>query len=102
MNTAPHDIFDIKNDRRLSVYLYRMGFATWVLYLILGGRFVALTPYLHYRTDVGIAAAVLMQMGLFASMVYDYYHFRAEFSQKRKWLLIGYALVAGLVYALVY
>lgn len=97
MNTTPHDLFDIKNDRRLSMYLYRMGFAVWLLYLVLGGRFVALAPYFYYRTDVGIAAAMFMQAGLFASMVYDYYHFPHEFEQKRKWLLIAYVLIAVLV-----
>jgi hypothetical protein len=93
------DLFDLKNDPRLSVYLYRAGFACWLLYLITG------TPLLGdlrgYRTDFGLLSFGMMVMGLSASMVYDYYHNMPLFEQKKKWLLVGYALLAGLIYVVV-
>lgn len=90
------DLFDIKNDRRLSVYLYRLGFGCWLLYIVSGARF--LQAYTNHRTDFGILAFFLMIMGASASMVYDYYHDPAGFTQKKKWLIVGYAVLAGLVY----
>ena len=90
------DIFDLKNDRRLSVYLYRAGFGCWLLYIVSGARF--LQSLSLYRTDFGVFAFFLMVVGLSASMVYDYYHQPAEFAQKKKWLAISYLILAGLVY----
>lgn len=90
------DIFDLKNDRRLSVYLYRGGFGCWLLYILSGARFMQ--PVSTYRTDFGVFAFFLMVMGLSASMIYDYYHQPAEFEQKKKWLAFGYLVLAGLIY----
>lgn len=93
------DLFDLKNDRRLSVYLYRAGFGCWLLYIVSGARFM---QSVHtYRTDFGVFAFFLMVMGLSASMIYDYYHHPAEFDQKKKWLAISYLVLAGLVYFLI-
>ncbi|WP_409014256.1 hypothetical protein [Dyadobacter sp. NIV53] len=47
-------LFDIKNDKRLSMYLYRMGFSMWLMYLVLGAP--AMRTYAHYRTDCGVFA----------------------------------------------
>ncbi|GAB3947202.1 hypothetical protein GCM10028805_19010 [Spirosoma harenae] len=90
------DLFDLKNDRRLSVYLYRAGFGAWLLYIISGARFMQSVSM--YRTDFGVFSFFLMVMGLSASMIYDYYHHPAEFAQKKKWLIVSYVILAGLVY----
>ncbi len=90
------DLFDIKNDRRLSVYLYRAGFGCWLLYIVSGARF--LHGLTMYRTDFGIFSFFLMVMGLSTSMVYDYYHNPHEFDTKKKWLIISYMALAVLVY----
>lgn len=89
-------LFDIKNDRRLSVYLYRMGFGMWLIYILLGASF--LHPYVMYRTHCAIMCAILMVFGLSASMYYDYYHHHEEFEQKKKWLILSYIVLAGLIY----
>ena len=91
-------IFDIKNDRRLSMYLYRIGFGMWLLYLVLGAP--AMRAYLQYRNDCGVLCFVLMIFGFSASMVYDYFHQREAFEQKKKWLFISYALLAAIIYFL--
>lgn len=90
------DLFDLKNDRRLSVYLYRAGFAAWLLYIVSGARFMQ--SMRMYRTDFGVFSFFLMVMGLSASMIYDYYHNPTEFAQKKKWLAFSYLVLAGLVY----
>lgn len=90
------DLFDIKNDRRLSMYLYRSGFGCWLLYIVSGARFMHTISM--YRTDFGIFSFFLMVMGLSASMVYDYYHHPSEFDQKKKWLIISYMALIGVVY----
>lgn len=90
------DLFDLKNDRRLSVYLYRAGFAAWLLYVVSGARFMESVRI--YRTDFGVFSFFLMVMGLSASMIYDYYHNPVEFAQKKKWLAVSYVVLAGLVY----
>ncbi|GAB3726063.1 hypothetical protein [Spirosoma lituiforme] len=93
------DLFDLKNDRRLSVYLYRAGFGAWLLYILSGAKFMqSVSPY---RTDFGVFSFFLMVMGLSASMIYDYYHHPAEFAQKKKWLAFSYLVLAGLVYFLI-
>ena len=90
------DLFDLKNDRRLSVYLYRAGFGAWLLYIVSGARFM---QSLHlYRSDFGVFSFFLIVMGLSASMIYDYYHHPAEFAQKKKWLAFSYLVLAALVY----
>jgi hypothetical protein len=91
-------IFDIKNDRRLSVYLYRMGFCMWLLYLVLGAP--ALFAYKHYRSDCGVLSAMLMVVGFSASMVYEYVHHPSLYEQKKKWLVGSYLFLAGLLYFL--
>ena len=90
------DLFNLKNDRRLSVYLYRAGFGAWLLYIVSGARFMHSLS--TYRTDFGVFAFFLMVMGLSASMIYDYYHHPAEFEQKKKWLAFSYVVLAGLIY----
>jgi hypothetical protein len=89
-------LFDIKNDRRLSVYLYRMGFGMWLMYLALGAP--ALHTYKHYRLDCGVFSVVWMVTGFSASMVYDYFHNREAYEYKKKWLFISYLVLAGIVY----
>jgi hypothetical protein len=89
-------LFDIKNDRRLSVYLYRAGFGMWLMYLVLGAP--ALHVYKHYRQDCGILCFVLMIFGFTASMVYDYFHHRDQYEVKKKWLFISYVILAGIIY----
>lgn len=93
----PEDLLDLKNDRRLSVYLYRAGFACWLLYILSGAQF-ARTLIQPYRTDFGIFAFFLMVMGLSASMIFDYHHQPQEFEQKKKWLVISYLALAALIY----
>ncbi|QRR03839.1 hypothetical protein [Dyadobacter sandarakinus] len=91
-------LFDIRNDRRLGMYLYRMGFGAWLMYLVLGAP--ALHTYHHYRTDCGLLSFVLMVFGFSAAMVYDYFHHPAQFEIKKKWLFISYAILAGVIYFL--
>ncbi|MEZ0483904.1 hypothetical protein [Fibrella aquatica] len=94
-----NDLFDLKNDPRLSVYLYRAGFGCWLLYLLAGAPIMASLRF--YRTDLGILSFFMMVAGLSASMVYDYYHNAVLFTQKKKWLAIGYTLLAALIYFVV-
>lgn len=93
------DLFDLKNDRRLSVYLYRTGFGCWLLYIMSGARFMHSVSM--YRTDFGVFAFFLMVMGMSASMIYDYYHHPAEFAQKKKWLAFSYLVLAALIYVFI-
>ena len=93
------DLFDLKNDPRLSVYLYRAGFVCWLLYIMAGAPIMA--GLRLYRTDLGILSFSMMLAALTTSMVYDYYHNNALFAQKKKWLAIGYCLLAGLIYFVV-
>lgn len=91
-------LFDIKNDRRLSVYLYRLGFGAWLLYLILGAP--AMHGYAHYRSECGVLCFALMIIGFSAAMVYEYFHEREAFEQKKKWLFISYVILAAIIYFL--
>ncbi|MBO0950665.1 hypothetical protein [Fibrella forsythiae] len=91
-----NDLFDLKNDPRLSVYLYRAGFGCWLLYIMAGAPILASLRF--YRTDLGMLSFCMMIAGLTASMVYDYHHNVALFTQKKKWLAIGYGILAALVY----
>ncbi|WP_138991529.1 hypothetical protein [Larkinella sp. C7] len=88
--------FDLKNDRRFSVYLYRAGFGFWLLYILMGARFMH--DLVAYRTDCAVFSFFLMVLALSASMYYDYYHHPAEFEQKKKWLIAMYLVLAGLIY----
>ncbi len=89
-------IFDIKNDKRLSQYFYRMGFGMWLLYIVLGAP--ALSFFRHYRTDTGIISLILMVAAFSASMVFDYFHNRVAYRQKRKWMVISYLVLAAVIY----
>jgi predicted membrane-bound spermidine synthase len=80
----------------LSMYLYRMGFGAWLMYLVLGAP--AMRTYVHYRTDCGILCFGLMIVGFSASMVYDYFHQRDAYEQKKKWLFVSYIILAGIIY----
>ncbi len=93
------DLFDLKNDPRLSMYLYRTGFGCWLAYVVAGTP--ALAAFQAHRTDLGVLAFLAMITGLSASMVYDYHHNARLYSQKKKWLLVGYCLLAGLIYFVV-
>ena len=93
-------LFDIKNDRRLSMYLYRMGFGMWLMYLVLGAP--AMSAYAQYRTDCGIFCFILMIVGFSASMVYDYFHNKEAYEQKKKWLFMSYIILTGIIYFLVF
>jgi 4-hydroxybenzoate polyprenyltransferase len=93
------NIFDIKNDRRLGIYLYRAGFGFWLCYIFLGASFMQ--PYVAYRLHCAVLCGFLMVSGLTASMTYDYYHHPAEFEKRKKWLIIAYVAVAAAVYFLV-
>jgi hypothetical protein len=94
----PEGIFDIKNDRRLSVFLYRVGFGLWLLYLVLGAP--ALYAYRYYREDAGVLCILLMVFGFSASMVYEYFHNHTLYEQKKKWLIVSYLFLAGIIYIL--
>lgn len=90
------ELFDIKNDRRLSMYLYRLGFGMWLMYLVLGAP--AVRAYVHYRAGCGVLCFALMIFGFSASMVYDYFHHREAYEHKKKWLFIGYVMLAAIIY----
>jgi surface polysaccharide O-acyltransferase-like enzyme len=96
----PEDLLDIKNDRRLSVYLYRAGFGCWLLYIVAGAP-LARTLIQPYRTEFGIFAFFLMVMSLSASMIFDYHHQPQAFEQKKKWLIISYLILIGLIYVFI-
>ncbi len=93
----PEDLLDLKNDRRLSMYLYRTGFGCWLLYIVSGAQF-ARTLIQPYRNHMGIFAFFLMVMGLSAAMVFDYHHQPKEFENKKKWLIISYLALIALIY----
>ncbi|RRB06487.1 hypothetical protein [Larkinella rosea] len=92
-------LFDLKNDRRFSMYLYRAGFGFWLLYILMGARFMR--ELVAYRTDCAVFSFFLMVMALSASMYYDYHHHPAEFEQKKKWLIAMYLILAGLIYVFI-
>jgi 4-hydroxybenzoate polyprenyltransferase len=73
-----------------------MGFGMWLMYLVLGAP--AMHTYLHYRTDCGVLCFILIIIGFSASMVYDYFHQRDAYEQKKKWLFASYIILAGIIY----
>jgi hypothetical protein len=81
------NIFDIKNDRRLSQYLYKTGFGLWLVYISMGGSL--LKQYALYRQEVALGCAFMMVSGLVASLVFDYHHDYKEFVKKFKYLIIS-------------
>ncbi len=91
-------LFDIKNDRRLSVYLYRSGVACWLLYLVAGSPLLGALA--AYRNEIGVFSALLMITGFTASMVFEYIHHRALYEQKKKWLFASYVFLGFLLYFL--
>jgi hypothetical protein len=92
-------IFDIKNDRRLSQYLYRAGFGLWLMYILMGSSL--LQQYAIYRNSVAILCAFTMMIGLFASLIFDYHHDYPEFERRSKWLIFSLAFIALLIYLVV-
>ncbi len=91
-----YHLFDVKNDKRLSIYLYRTGFAVWLLYIVLGAP--VFKTILHYRNDCGVLSFVLMIVSFSLSMVYDYFHNFRLYESKKKWLFISYLLLAGVIF----
>lgn len=93
-------LFNIKNDRRLSAYLYRGGFVFWLVYLVLGSP--ALHIYGHYRNDAGVLSVVLIVVGFSMSMVYDFFNNRSGYEQKKKWLVISYLILFSFLYFFIF
>ena len=91
-------LFDIKNDRRLSILLYRSGLLTWSAYLLAGAPF--LFAISEYRNLIGILSGLLLILAFAAHMVYESVHNKSAFQQKKKWLLIGTVFVSVLVYVM--
>jgi hypothetical protein len=90
------NLFDIKHDRRLSIYLYRLGFVFWLMYLVLGAP--ALYAFAHYRNQVGVGCMTLMVVGFSCAMVYDAVNHPQLYEQKKKWLVISYMLLFSCIY----
>ena len=90
------NIFDIKNDRRLSQYLYKTGFGLWLLYILMGSSL--LSQYAFYRQEVALGCAFMMVSGLVASLVFDYYHAQKEFEKRFKWLIVSVLFLFLVIY----
>jgi cell division protein FtsW (lipid II flippase) len=90
------NIFDIKNDRRLSQYLYRTGFGLWLLYILMGSSL--LNQYAVHRQEVALGCGFMMVSGLIASLVFDYYHDHIAFKQRLKWLIISVLCIVLVLY----
>src|SRR5690606_37363228 len=91
-------LFDIRNDRRLSIYLYRAGLLTWCLYLPGGTDRLLLLS--EYRNTVGLLSGLLLILAFVAHMAYESVHHKAAYHTKKKWLLIGTVFIAVLVYVM--
>lgn len=91
-------LFDIKNDRRLSIYLYRAAIVIWGLYLLAGAP--VLLKMAEYRTPLGLLSALMLVLSFAAHMVYEYVHHRAAYQLKKKWLFIGTIFAAVLIYVM--
>lgn len=91
-------LFNIKNDRRLSIYLYRLGLLTWCVYLLAGAPSFRLLA--GYRNDIGLISGLMLILAFGAHMVYESVHHKVAYQQKKKWLLIGTVFVAVLVYVM--
>ncbi len=81
------NIFDIKNDRRLSQYLYKTGFGLWLLYILMGSSL--LSQYAFYRQEVAFGCGFMMLSALSASLVFDYYHAHKEFEVRFILLIVS-------------
>jgi hypothetical protein len=93
------NIFDIKNDRRLSQYLYRTGFGLWLLYILMGSSL--LHQYAFHRQEVALGCGFMMISGLVASLVFDYYHDYKEFERRFIFLIISILVVFMWLYTFV-
>ncbi len=91
-------LFDIKNDRRLSIFLYRSGLLTWGAYLLAGAP--VLFSIAEYRNLIGLLSGLLLILAFAAHMVYESVHHKPAYQQKKKWLLIGTVFVSVLVYVM--
>ncbi|GAA4441676.1 hypothetical protein GCM10023091_27300 [Ravibacter arvi] len=93
-------LFDIKNDRRLSIYLYRSGMLIWCLYLVAGSP--SLIILAEYRDVIGVLSGLILILAFGTHMVYESVHHRTAYQQKKKWLLIGTVFVSVLVYVMAF
>jgi cell division protein FtsW (lipid II flippase) len=93
------NIFDIKNDRRLSQYLYRTGFGLWLVYILMGSSL--LNQYAIHRSEVALGCFFMMVSGLLASLVFDYYHDHSVFKQRLKWLIISVLCIVLVLYLVI-
>ncbi len=91
-------LFDIKNDRRLSIFLYRSGLMAWCAYLLAGAP--VLVSIVEYRSLIGLFSGLLLILAFAAHMVYESVHHKSAYQQKKKWLLIGTVFVSVLVYVM--
>ncbi len=91
-------LFDIKNDRRLSVYLYRSGVLAWCLYLFAGAP--ALSILSEYRNHIGVLSGLTLILAFGTHMVYESVHHKSAYQQKKKWLFIGTIFAGVLVYVM--
>ncbi len=90
------NIFDIKNDRRLSQYLYKTGFGLWLVYILMGSSL--LKQYAAHRSEVAMGCGFMMVTGLIASLIFDYYHNYKAFENRFKWLIVSTLIVFLIVY----
>lgn len=90
--------FDIKNDRRLSIYLYRTGMLVWCLYLLAG--LPELFRLAAYRNHIGLLSAILLILAFAAHMVYESVHHKMAYHLKKKWLFIGTIFAGVLIYVM--
>lgn len=91
-------LFNIKNDRRLSVYLYRSGLLAWAAYLLAGAP--ALSGFAEYRNEIGLLSGLMLILAFAAHMVYESVHHKQAYHLKKKWLFIGTIFVTVLVYVM--
>lgn len=89
-------IFNIRNDRRLSIYLYRLGLLIWCLYLLGGAP--QLTFLAQHRNWVGVISGLVMILAFGTHMVYESVHHKAAYHLKKKWFFIGTIFVSVWVY----
>lgn len=89
-------IFNIRNDRRLSIYLYRAGLLIWCLYLLGGAP--QLTFLVQNRNSIGILSGLLLILAFGMHMVYESVHHKAAYQLKKKWFFIGTIFISVLVY----
>lgn len=91
-------LFNIRNDRRLSIYLYRAGLLIWCLYLLGGAPNI--TVLAENRNIIGILSALLLVLAFGTHLAYESAHHKAAYQQKKKWLVIGTIFIFVLVYVM--